>query len=285
MRAADLFTWMVKRHRIYERRQTGMPKPWTQDLILQRFRFCNVYRELDTVTVWINKHWRQPHLWDPDVWFAMVVARLINWPDSLAEGFYPVPWDTKKDHWVRALNDRKERKVKVFTGAYMIHADATHSGSKVDYLAEMVLTPMWERRDELRPKAGDTLNSFHKRLMTCRDMGSFMAGQVVCDTKYVDQHLKMAPDWWTWACPGPGSMRGLNRVFEREKNSPWRNSEWLEKLGELHKVINILVDRYRMPLIHAQDLQNCLCEFDKYERVRLGEGLPRSLYPGRLGAK
>jgi hypothetical protein len=26
------------------------------------------------------------------------------------------------------------------------------------------------------------------------------------------------------------------------------------------------------------DIQNCLCEFDKYERVRLGEGRPRSYY-------
>jgi hypothetical protein len=30
--------------------------------------------------------------------------------------------------------------------------------------------------------------------------------------------------------------------------------------------------------LHAQDIQNCLCEFDKYERVRLGEGTPKQLY-------
>ena len=32
--------------------------------------------------------------------------------------------------------------------------------------------------------------------------------------------------------------------------------------------------------LHAQDVENCLCEFDKYERTRLGEGRPRSLYAG-----
>jgi hypothetical protein len=36
----------------------------------------------------------------------------------------------------------------------------------------------------------------------------------------------------------------------------------------------------RMPQLHAQDLQNCLCEFDKYERVRLGEGRPKAKYNG-----
>ena len=32
------------------------------------------------------------------------------------------------------------------------------------------------------------------------------------------------------------------------------------------------------PLLTAHDVQFCLCEFDKYERVRLGEGRPRALY-------
>jgi hypothetical protein len=31
---------------------------------------------------------------------------------------------------------------------------------------------------------------------------------------------------------------------------------------------------------HLQDVQNCLCEFDKYERVKYGQGKPRSSYPG-----
>jgi hypothetical protein len=30
--------------------------------------------------------------------------------------------------------------------------------------------------------------------------------------------------------------------------------------------------------LHAQDLQNCLCEFDKYERARLGQGVPKQIY-------
>jgi hypothetical protein len=35
--------------------------------------------------------------------------------------------------------------------------------------------------------------------------------------------------------------------------------------------------KYGKPM-HAQDLQNCLCEFDKYERARLGEGTPKQIY-------
>ena len=32
--------------------------------------------------------------------------------------------------------------------------------------------------------------------------------------------------------------------------------------------------------LHAQDVQNCFCEYDKYVRVLNNEGRPRSTYPG-----
>jgi hypothetical protein len=69
----------------------------------------------------------------------------------------------------------------------------------------------------------------------------------------------------------------------------WKDEEWFVALMELKAAISpMLLDLpafpralpRSMPPLHAQDLQNCLCEFDKYERVRLGEGRPRSNYPG-----
>lgn len=277
MRVKELFTWMHERHQIYVKRQRGESKPWTKDPILQRYRFCNVYRELDTVTRWIRENWRERHTHDADVWFAMVVARLVNWPDSLQAVGYPVPWSPQQ--FVEAMDSRKLAKLKVFTGAYMIHADAHHKGSKAAYLAEMVLTPMWNDRVLLRPRFGDTLAAFHRRLTQYRDMGDFMAGQVVADTKYTDNLLHSA-DWHRWATPGPGSMRGLSRVIFSSPSHKWSQGEWYENLQQLHAAITPLQQHFTMPPLHAQDLQNCLCEFDKYERVRLGEGKPRSLYPG-----
>ncbi len=35
------------------------------------------------------------------------------------------------------------------------------------------------------------------------------------------------------------------------------------------------LERIGLHGLHAQDLQNCLCEFDKWMRVRLGEGKPK----------
>ena len=61
---------------------------------------------------------------------------------------------------------------------------------------------------------------------------------------------------------------------------PWKEAEWKYFIDKLRRDIAPLIHTAGMPSLHAQDLQNCLCEFDKYERVRLGEGRPKSTYPG-----
>ena len=275
MRTKEMFYWIKERYAISQKKAAGKPKPWTTDPILQSYRFCNVHREDDTVTQWIRTNWREPHDADPNLWFAMCVARLINWPESLEEGGYPVPW--KPASWTKKLDARKARGEKVFTGAYMIHADATPTASKCGYLAERVLTPLWDARKKVPT---GSLKELHEWFMMFRDMGSFMAAQVVCDTKY-QTRWRGAPDWDTFAAPGPGSQRGLNRVFGYGVNDPWTPKRgWHTCLWQLKQEIDPLVAKAGIPYIHAQDLQNCLCEFDKYERVRLGEGRPRSKYPG-----
>lgn len=263
-----------------QRRREGLPKPWTQDPILQNYRFCNVYREDDTVTQWIKENWRDPNTTDPDVWFAMTVARYVNWPNALAEIGYPVPWDAKK--FIEVLEARKKREEKIWTGAYMIHAGK--GGSKIAHVANNILTPLWERnsrQDVIRPLCDFATSCayFHKKLTEFNGLGSFMAGQIVCDTKFT-RLLDCAQDWWEFAVEGPGSKRGLNRVLDRPVNQNWKETEWFGALSILRSVIQPKIYLAGMPVLSAQDLQNCLCEFDKYERVRLNEGRPRNNYPG-----
>ena len=44
------FNYINERHQIYLRRKNGLHPPWTEDKILKTYGFCNVFRELDTVT-------------------------------------------------------------------------------------------------------------------------------------------------------------------------------------------------------------------------------------------
>lgn len=271
------------RHEVYLAKAAGKKKPWTKDEILQQYRFCNVYRELDTVTQWIAEHYREPYKDHKDVWFAMAVARFINWPGTLA-AFKPLPWDPAKV--TGAINKRKDAGEKVWTGAYMIGTQG-NARDKPSFVVYEVLDKLWQNRDKVRPRMGDTLATFAVRLQSQYAFKGFMTGQVVADAKYVDTYLKNAEDWYTWAVSGPGSRRGMARLqgatFDPAAGEGWRpptnEAAWLATLHDLQERTLELLPSDWLPL-HAQDIQNCLCEFDKYERVRLGQGRPRSLYPG-----
>lgn len=271
--------FIIERERIRVRKeQLKLEKPWTKDPILQQFKFCNVRRQDDTVSRWIKEHWLNPARDEEHLWFAMTIARFVNWPGSLAEMKLPLPWNPR--NFLDAMEDRAERGEKLFTGAYMIHAGPEPGKSKADYLVEQVFTPAWKARKFIAPVKGDTLASFAARLSTLRDFGSFMTGQVVADTKY-GSVLAKASDWATWAISGPGSRRGLNRVLGKDVDSPWKEDVWFEWLSRVAGIVQRKCEHEKVYINEAQDVQNCLCEFDKYERVRLGQGRPRSTYPGR----
>lgn len=269
-----LIYFINEREAVRTRKVSGMPKPWTEDNILQSYRFCNISREDDKETIWIREHWRNPHCGDKYLVFAMALARLINWHPTLEQIGYPTKW--RPIHFKDVCHSRQILGEKVFTGAYIVSTNG-RSMDKVDYIANLVLTPLWESRQFIAPQAGDTLAIAHARLMQFDGLGSFMAAQVIADVKNTEgQVLHAAPDWWTWAASGPGSRRGLNRALGYDVTSPWREAHWLTNLRTLYDMV-----KSKLPNnLCMQDFQNCLCEFDKYERVRLGEGRPRSTYPG-----
>lgn len=276
----DNFVYFVReRERVRICKEAGKPAPWTADPILQQYRFCNMRREDDKVTKWVSANWRTPNSTDPDVWFAMAVARHVNLPHTLLEIGYPVPWNP--DAFVRAIRRRIAAGASAYNAAYMIRASRSAEwGDKAAYLAGPVLGTLWERRAELRPFAGDTLAGFHSRLERSFGLGSFMAAQVVADTKYVGPLLE-AVDWWEFAASGPGSRRGLNRVLGRPPMTPWREQEWRSELSALRERLRPRFASEGIEWSHAQDTQNQCCEFSKYEKARRGEGFPKQRY--RLG--
>ena len=200
----------------------------------------------------------------------MAVARFTNWPDTMAELGYPVPW--KREYFIAMLQDRAARGEKVFNEAYNI-TNGGQSVPKAQHVAS-VLDKLWAARNTLRPRPDERLAEWHGRLVQRDGLGSFMAAQIVADMKYVEP-LRRANDWMTFAASGPGSKRGLNRVLGRPVQTRWDEHDWRVRLRELQMDITPELQRIDLGDLHAQDLQNCLCELDKYLRAQLGEGHPK----------
>lgn len=272
--AKELVAFIAEREKIRIKKERGDPRPWTKDEVLGTYRFCNIHREDDKVSRYVAEL-RKKYADDDNLWFLMVVARLFNQPttlEAIREDILPV---FKPEKVRNMLAMRKASGKLIFNAAYIVSTNGV-AMDKVDYLLDRVLAPLWTARKRLRPSVNDTLEGWHLLLMTFDGLGSFIAAQVVADMKYA-KPLDKAPDWQSFAASGPGSRRGLNRVMGVDPEAGWRRGAWEEALRGLAKVVEAPLRKAGIEL-HNQDLQNCLCEFDKMQRVLRGEGRPKQLY-------
>jgi len=271
-----LVEWAKAREELRIKKESGAPPPWTDNPVLRQFRFTNVRREDDKVTKWIAGNWRTPNQDDPDLWFAMVVARHVNLPETMQELGYPVPWKPAK--FIKVVRGRKARGLTAYNAAYMIRA-GKGGNDKAQYLAEKVFGPLWKKRKKLRPVVGETLENYHTRLAQEFGLGSFISGQVLSDLAYVEP-LRNASDWEDFAASGPGSRRGLNRLLGRPLKAPWKESLWREEFRKFREQLKPEFEAAGVVWSHARDFQNALCETDKYLRFLSGDGRPKQKYKG-----
>jgi hypothetical protein len=242
---------------------------------LRAGRFCNVHRENDRVSRQIAAGLVQPFGDVEDLWFGVTLARCTNEPGTLSEIEKWVPFDS--DYLRSLLEARQKRGDKVFrSDAYKPPTPPNKDDNTIRFLIDDVLAPMWANRETLRPRAEDTLASYSDRLRTCYRIGPFLAGQIIADLKHAQ--LKDAADWWTFAVPGPGSERGLNRVCGRSLKASWSEPVWLATLLKLRDEIAPALAAANIAPLDAQNMQNVLCEFDKYERARDKGGVPARKY-------
>lgn len=261
-RTVDLAIWINERYSIKMRREQGLPAPWTLDKVMASTRFCNVHREDDKVTKWLAQHWRPKY---HQVW-QILLARMINNIPTL-ETLLPAVANGDLGEVKNQLKLRRQRTT-IFGNAYTVSTNG-RAMDKVDYVIDHVVLPAMQ----FRTPAMTTLDAWADWLCTLNGVSTFMAGQVIADLKNTHGHpLQAAPDWYTWAAPGPGSLRGLSEYFRR----PVTAAGFTSALQQCYNETNPLICDY-VPVIHMQDFQNCMCEFSKYVRVQNG-GHARNRY-------
>lgn len=258
--------WITERENVRVRRQYGHPRPWSSDVIFQTQHFCNVRREDDRITkeihAVIRSHGVVP-VEDMPYWYT--IARMFNKPETLDRAM--TAWFNGA-HWPTHLKRVRAEGHKLFHVAYVV-STCGKSMDKVDYVGRVTLDVA--RLDV--PRVG--LQKAFNELVMVDGLGSFMAGQIVADLRnsgYLVPEDKAEAKFW--CVSGPGSIKGLKYIF---RNFSARH--FTSYIDELY--LQMPEEIKRMDL-HAQDLQNCLCEFSKYMRIYNDEGGRRRQFRGEL---
>ena len=265
----QLLYWMEERQRIYLEKESGQPWPWTADPILQRYKFCCVYREQDRVTQWIRTNWREPYKDHPNLCFAMCMARVINWPPTLSKLSFPTNW--KPAGALRTLRYCKTIG-KVYTSAYLL-GQVRDAADRAEFTVYKLLDPVYRAFNRNPPAfyidqgASATLQQSHEWMLQFYGWGKFLAYEVITDLRHT-KYLCNAPDILTWANIGPGAQRGLNRIYHRPLNQHHKQEALLEELGVVMDWIANNRDPKLLPTLEARDIEHSLCEYDKYCRVQ-----------------
>ena len=271
----------------------------TDDPILHQYRFCNIRRQDDRVTRWLTHHISEPFATHRNLAMMLAIARQFNWPPTVQHlmdtGAWPTDHTFDPAQMTRALEPYQAAGNKVTTGSFMVRAESSktapwYSWSKVRYLSEIVLGRVWEKYDKFEgvldggPLHQPTLQEAWTFLTQpwFIGYGPFVAGQLVTDLRWT-RYLSQAPDIQTWTALGPGSRKGLNRLHGRSPDAPLSQAQGLDEMLRIREAI--LKPGVLAPWvgdIDLSDIQNCLCEYSKYDKTLSGEGRPRARYvPGR----
>lgn len=278
------FVW--EREAIRIARVNGHAGPWTEDPVLRKYKFTNVRRRDDRVSQWIIKEIIKPNLRDGNLWFSLLIARLINWPPTLDRLIYEevipcAPREFNSAAFVKTIEDFKSVKSKVYSGAYMVYPTKMDpGGNKSQAIAKHIIGSVIKHADDINGALWNksdkaNIERFVRTMTKCFGISTFMAGQVAADLTYAAGHLDRAKDLYTFAPIGPGSSRGLNYLLNRSAFATWKQEDFNAELQKLHKEIS---EQLQITDLTLHDVQNVMCEFSKYCRVVLGEGVPKTTY-------
>jgi 5-hmdU DNA kinase, helical domain len=265
----------AERQRIFERRLQGEEPPWTTDPILSEYRFCNVFRASDRVSQrLIEVAYASDDFSAEDLFLRVVLFRLFSrvstW-DLIEDGLGEVRAATLDSEAVGDLLDEALAEGRrLYTAAFILAPGTAFGHARKHRNHIRLVTAMLEAELPARIVAASGLREVYELLIAWPMIGPFMAYQLAIDLNYTPL-TDFDEDEFT--VPGPGAMRGIEKVFEsRGDLAPAELVHWLvDNQDRLSAEFSMEPPKLFGRRVHAIDAQNLLCEVDKYCRVAFPE--------------
>lgn len=262
-----------ERQQVFQKRLRGETGPWTDDSILQTYKFCNVFRAADRVSQYMIRDvcYHDEPCSDEDRLFQIVAFRTFSKPETWNSirsflGHQPMLNDLASGQFTAAIEHALAELPVIYTGAFILCANDAY-GQHRKYLNHVELFRHMFLVDQLGQKllAARSFQEIFELLRSYPLLGNFMAYQTAIDLNY---SALINFDENDFTVPGPGALRGMQKVFESLGDyKPAETVHWMVEHQDEEFA------RFKLPpatlfgrKLHAIDCQGLFCETDKYCR-------------------
>ena len=260
-----------ERQAVFFRRLIGARPPWTDDAILQEYKFTNAYRASDRVSQYLIRNViYQGEQSAEELFFRILLFKLFNRIQTWEILSASIGEISHKRYRFREYDDVLSRAMAagtpIYSAAYIMPSGPASGEPRKHRHHLRLLESMMA--DELPQKiaGAKSMQDAFRLLRSYPSIGDFLAYQFVTDLNYSPLTNFSECDF---TVPGPGARDGLRKCFrsfgglneaELIRLVCDRQQEELARLGLNFQTL------WGRPLQYI-DCQNLFCEVDKYSRV------------------
>jgi len=301
----SIFEFALKREDLRLVKESGASWPWTCDPILCKFKFTNIRREYDRVTMWLRENWGKKYAQASPtiillncaifrVFGTIAFAQQIGWTHELNANI-----SVLSEQLVQAATQVWYRGLHAFTRAYCrprFNSEVIKSldespsappikayrqaAARISSLAAVLLAP-----NNFFPHDGAKTISWRDlatKLRNVKGFGGtgFVAKECMLDAMGWKPFKDIVQDLDNWTLAGPGARRGLNRLHGRDLDfgilAPAHSqceSLFIQEIFLLSREFQARRTTNQvqsvLPHLTIHDIQFILCEFDKYCRAQV----------------
>jgi len=272
----------AERQAMFFRRLVDPVGPWTDNPVLARYRFTNVYRASDRVSQYLIREvqYRPDRpVSPPELFFRTMLFKIFNrietW-EALERAHGPIFWETiDLDAVARTLEKIGKQGQPLYSAAYVMPAPALGHERKYANHLRLLQRMMLERMPDRICRA-PSLGAVYKELVWYPGIGPFLAFQYAIDLNYSTLLDFSEADF---VVAGPGALDGIAKCFsdtggrDAEAVIYWMCEQQDTAFAAAGLDFITLYGRRLQPI----DCQNLFCEISKYARVAHPE------FPGLSG--
>lgn len=270
-----LWRYAAARQDAFLRRAAGLPPPWTDDPVLLRWRFTNVYRASDRVSQYLIRN--VIYLGDQDhveVTFRTLLFKMFNRPATwellvAALGQQPSWARASFKRMADALDAARADGRPIYSAAFYIRSPKAY-GQPLAHLNHLKqLQHMMSGGVAAAARRARTLAELVAALRAVPEIGPFLSWQNALDLNY-GPHVNLSEDEPGAVVAGPGALDGLGKLFAGgvpPRAAPLAINELARRApAEFDRLGLDFPGLWGRPLT-AADVEHLLCEVSKYTRA------------------